>query len=75
MMIPLNTTFKTWTESLIVDFPDDNIPLLRSEKEWKQWGDMLVQENTFSQNGCSDTRDHDDKWEWAMGIFKSMANN
>lgn len=74
MMIPLNTEFPVWTLSLIVDFPDDDVPLLYSEDKWKEWGNELVQRTTFAQNGCSGTQSYDDKWDWAMSIFNSMAN-
>lgn len=73
-MIPNYTDINTWSKSLIIDFPKDNIPLLSSEDRWQEWGNSLVQENSFSANGAPTTTGFSDWRSWAYSVFKSMAN-
>lgn len=74
MMIPLNTTLSTWAASLVVDFPQDNIPLLYNDGEWKKWGNQLIQETTFVQNGAPGTLSYSDWQPWAQAVFNTMTN-
>lgn len=74
MILPLRISLKNWAASLIIDFPDDNIPLLKSDKDWHSWGRFLIQENTFVNNGAPDPSDYDDWQAWAIELFKTMAN-
>jgi len=70
MMNPVGATLISWASSLIIDFPTDNIPILRNENEWKRWGDMLVQETTFANNGAPGTLMYNDWKTWAYAIGK-----
>lgn len=74
MIIPKSTTFTNWAQSLLIDFPRDNIPILKNEDAWKEFGDLLVQSNSFSRAGAPGTSFYSDKWTWAMDIFRAMAN-
>lgn len=74
MMIPKNVTLKEWAASLIVDFPLDNISILKDEDEWKPWGDDLVQENSFASNAAPGTHFYESWGPWAQAVFASMAN-
>lgn len=73
MILPKNVSFKQFASSLVVDFPNDNIPFLSSDENWREWGDRLVQENSFSNNGAPSTKGFSDKTEWAQALFKTMA--
>ena len=74
MILPIGITLKLWADSLVIDFPDDNIPFLLDESGWKNWGNFLVQENTFLDNGAPGTQAYSDWQTWAKDVFKSMAN-
>jgi hypothetical protein len=37
MMLPKMTTLSTWAASLVVDFPNDNLPFLEQEDKWREW--------------------------------------
>lgn len=74
MMLPILTDLKTWSSSLIIDFPNDNVPILSDEKKWKLWGNTLIQENSFAENGAPGTEKFDDWQSWAQSVFKQMAN-
>lgn len=74
MMLPLNTTLKRWADSLIVDYPTDNIPILSDEKDWKRWGDFLIQETSFADNQAPGTFPFSDWQTWALAVYGKMTN-
>lgn len=74
MMIPNDATLSDWAASLIIDFPQDNVPVLRDEKEWKLWGNLLIEENSFAINGAPGTSEYTDWKSWAREVFYSMNN-
>jgi hypothetical protein len=74
MMQPTMVTLKQWVASLIVDFPTDNIPILLDEDKWKEWGNTLIQQSSFLINGAPSTNLYDDKFKWALDVFKCMSN-
>jgi hypothetical protein len=73
-MIPRSTTLFHWAHSLIIDFPRDNVPILKNENDWKNWGNILVQENSFSRSGAPGTQRYGDWRSWAEDVFHSMVN-
>ncbi len=74
MMIPKDVSLFDWASSLIVDFPSDNIPVLMHESHWKEWGDLLVQENSFAKNGSPGTQSYSEWKSWSLDLFQSMNN-
>lgn len=74
MMLPKFAKLSTWAASLIIDFPTDNIPILDKESNWKDWGNTLVQENSFSDAGAPSAVYYDDWIPWAEALFKAMAD-
>ena len=72
MTQPRFMTLKNWAAALVIDFPDDDIPLLYNEKDWKNWGNQLVQCNTFAQNGCPGPGFYKDWQSWATHVFQVM---
>jgi hypothetical protein len=75
MMLPDFTDFKTWANSLTIDFPTDDIPYLYDENNWKQWGNTLIQTTSFSQNNAPSPENYSDSLKWAKDVFYSMNNN
>jgi hypothetical protein len=74
MVIPLYVTLKEWAASLVIDFPDDNIPLLYNEVNWKTWGNFLVDSTSFADNFSPATSGFLDWKHWAQAVFLTMAN-
>lgn len=72
MILPDYADLTTWASSLVIDFPTDNVPLLRDEEAWKEWGNDLVQTPTFSQNNAPSTDTYSDWRKWAHAIYYSM---
>jgi hypothetical protein len=73
MMIPTRSDLKTWASSLIVDFPQDNIPIFTDESDWKRWGNLLIQEPSFARNAAPPTTGYSGSLDWAMAVFKVMS--
>lgn len=74
MMLPEFTNLPMWAASLIIDFPDDNIPILTDPDDWKRWGNFLIQEDSFIKNNAPGTDTFDDWQSWAQNVFFTMAN-
>lgn len=74
MVIPINVDIKDWWDSLAIDFPDDNIPILNDKNDWKTTGNFLVQENSFAIQGAPSTFAFDEFQAWAMEVFNTMNN-
>ena len=74
MMIPTGVDAKTWFDSLVIDFPDDNIPILTDEKDWKAKGNVLAQEISFSIQGVPSTFGFNEFEPWAVEVFNTMNN-
>lgn len=75
MVLPIGIELLEWAANLLIDFPNDNIPLLFDEDQWRLWGDELVQCTTFAQNQAPQTGDYDDWNTWAQGVYYNMNNN
>lgn len=74
MIQPQFIDVQLWADSLRIDYPDDNIPQLQSEQDWKAWGDELVQCQSFILNNAPGTVAYD-KWEeWANAVYFVMQN-
>lgn len=73
-MEPVFTNLSNWAASLIIDFPDDIIPILYNEDNWKEWGNQLVIADTFLQNNVPGTGTFN-TWEaWATEVFLTLAD-
>jgi hypothetical protein len=67
-------SFYEFCSSLIIDFPKDNIPILKNDADWRNFGNMLVQENSFAINGAPSPNGFKDRTTWEQAIFQSMAS-
>lgn len=74
MMIPTGVKPKIWFASLVIDFPNDNIPILIDDNDWKAKGSVLAQENSFAIQGAPSTFGFNDFEPWAIEVFNTMNN-
>lgn len=74
MVIPINIKAKAWFASLVIDFPDDNIPILDEDSDWKEKGNLLIQENSFAIQNAPPASRYRSFSPWAMEVFKTMNN-
>ncbi len=74
MIIPSGVSLKDFAGSLLIDFPNDNIPILSSDKDWKVWGSLLIQETSFANNGAPGPGLYKSPNDWTKALFKAMAS-
>jgi hypothetical protein len=75
MMLPEETTLTLWANSLIIDFPYDNVPLLINESRWKEWGNELIGAHSFISNDVPTPNNYNDWQTWAYDVYFLMCNN
>lgn len=75
MIQPNMINFMDWAASLIIDFPEDDIPVLLNENDWKEWGNFLIQEESFAQNNVPAPQTYTDKWDWARDLYYVVGQN
>ena len=74
MISPVNIAFPLWAQSLIIDFPTDNIPVYIEGHDWKLWGDFVSQEISFAKQGVPGTQGFEERMSWAMVVYNQMSN-
>lgn len=74
MMLPEFTTLPRWAASLVIDFPEDQIPALDDESAWKRWGNVLVQETSFLVNNAPGTDGFKNWKDWAAAVYSVMTD-
>ena len=50
MINPSLVGLKEWADSLIVDYPDQNVPILLFEMDWQRWALELIKSSIFSES-------------------------
>jgi hypothetical protein len=74
MIIPIFTDVYTWANSLIIDFPDENIPILYNDTEWKDWGNQVSRLDSFLEAAAPGTELYDTWQTWADEVYHAMAD-
>lgn len=74
MMMPVHTTFEKWAHTLIIDFPNDNIPIYKNGYNWKLWANAVAECPSFNQNACPGGTDFSDPLKWAAVVYRQMLN-
>jgi len=80
MIIPKNVSLHDWANSLAIDFPYADVPVLsHHDNDWVRWGNTLVLSPTFQNAGAVSpasllpTQRKD--WKgWAMMLYLTMMN-
>jgi len=72
MVDPWGMQLMGWADTLFVDFPDDDVPVLTDEKGWKLWGDTLIGCTSFALNDAPGTGAYKDWYSWAQQVYYTM---
>lgn len=67
MILPKMISPIDWAASLVIDFPDIDIPFLRDETNWKEWGELLKQVPSFSD--IPTTYGYNNFSDWSDAVF------
>lgn len=74
MIIPSFVSLLDWANSLLIDFPSENVPVLYNDN-WKEWGNMLIDGPLFSANGAPPTDTYSEWQPWAYAVYLAMLNS
>lgn len=47
IVLPVGIDVLSWAASLVIDFPQDDIPRLDDPDAWQEWGERLLQSPSF----------------------------
>ena len=67
-------TWEQWSSSLVVDFPDEEIPSNTEEENWKSFAAFVCSLNNFSAKGAPPPLLTDDWREWGKNLFRIMQD-
>jgi len=73
MIIPQYISLEDWAASLLIDFPDENVPILYNKEEWKDWGNDVIDSPLFSQLNVPRTELYDNWQDWANVFYLSAG--
>lgn len=73
MMIPDFVDLLTWAASLLIDFPNDNLPILYNEREWKDWGNEVIFSPTFERLNAPRTDTFINWVDWAYALYQAVG--
>jgi len=73
MILPGYSNLRDWADSLLIDFPNENLPILYTEDMWKDWGNTIVFSPIFESLNAPKT-DLYDRWQdWANDLFLTVG--
>lgn len=70
MMIPYGVEARDWFASLLIDFPDSQIPILEKEEQWRDVGDNIKMDPQFAE--IPDTSAYNNWKDWAYDFYYAM---
>ena len=73
MILPFYISLSDWAHSLLIDFPNDNVPILYNEEEWKEWGNDVTFCPTFEKTNAPSTDFYNNWQEWALALYLSSG--
>ena len=70
-----------WFDNLIIDYPKENLPILRDPEEWQKIGSIIASTGVFAERGCPSPvkidesgkhENYEDWQEWAKEVYSVM---
>lgn len=72
-LLPINIDMVQWTQQLQNEYPDERLPFLLDEKDWRKWVDSVILLNAFSAFAIPSSEMFSDFREWAMQFTLSIG--
>lgn len=75
---------KDWAANLIVDYPDEYLPILEDADKWESWASIVAGTGVFARNDIpapfsvtegEKKQDFKDWQEWAKTVYNLMINS
>lgn len=73
MILPEFISLRDWADSLIIDFPNDNVPIIYNEEDWKRWGNSVVTGPSFQSLQAPNTDLYDNWQDWAFVLYRTAG--
>lgn len=72
-IIPVNMDFKTWANQLRNSYPDQDLPIVSSEKEWKSFYNVLLSNRCFESKRIPQIGGFANWRDWASEFLLSIG--
>ena len=72
-LLPVNISLLDWAQQLRNEYSEDDIPDLRDEKGWQDWGNTLRLIGIFSGSAIPRTEMFSDWREWAQRLTQVIG--
>lgn len=75
---------KDWAANLIVDYPDEYLPILKDADKWEDWASIVAGTGVFARNDIpapfsvtegEKKQEFKDWQEWAKTVYNLMINS
>lgn len=75
---------KDWAANLIVDYPDEYLPILEDADKWQEWASIVAGTGVFARNDIPEPfsvtegekkQEFKDWQEWAKTVYNLMINS
>ena len=75
---------KDWAANLIVDYPDEYLPILEDADKWEDWASIVAGTGVFARNDTpapfsvtegEKKQEFKDWQEWAKTVYNLMINS
>jgi hypothetical protein len=75
---------KDWAANLIVDYPDEYLPILEDADKWEDWASIVAGTGVFARNDIpapfsvtegEKKQEFKDWQEWAKTVYNLMINS
>lgn len=71
--LPGKLDFETWANLFIANYPTLNIPFPKYRKDWKEWGNLLINIPEFSNIPTPIKEFYKDNWQdWAILAISNL---
>ncbi|MCP4264861.1 MAG: hypothetical protein GY777_04675 [Candidatus Brocadiaceae bacterium] len=83
-MWPEYIDIKDWAANLIVDYPDEYLPILEDADKWEDWASIVAGTGVFARNDIpapfsvtegEKKQEFKDWQEWAKTVYNLMINS
>ena len=73
LMWPERVSLEQWAGYLAEVYPDESIPVLNNDKDWKEWAGIICSSGVFQEVGVLPPSSKDNKWDmWAKNLYILM---
>lgn len=61
-----------WFDNLIIDYPYENLPILKDSENWQETASIIAATGEFSKRGCPSPDNYEEYEDWAKEVYAIM---